>query len=211
MRSLRSTRSTALRLTAAAASGIVAMSVLTGCLGKEDKDKAAGTGSSSAPSAPAGADAGAPGSADPSAPGGTGTNTGGTSTGGSSTGGGTGKPTSIATGKVNKLDLKVGDCIDFEDDNTNVKASCTGEHDAEAVAIYAMPASMTPTSMTYRDDVKAKCMEFIRPIVDRQPDPSKYAGTWIFPDSASWMNNDRTLQCLVMHRDQTPMPAGKLK
>lgn len=208
MRSLRSTRSTALRLTAAAASGVVAVTVLTGCLGKKDKDKAAVTGSSSAPTS-----AGTPGAADPSAssaPSGSSSSSSGSS--GSGSGSGSNKPTSAATSdKVNKLDLKIGDCVDFDADDKMTKASCTGEHDAETVAVYAMPSSMTPTSMTYRDDVKAKCMEFIKPVVDRQADPKKYTGTWIFPDSAAWMNNDRSLQCLVMHRDQTPMPAGKLK
>lgn len=200
MRSLRSTRSTALRLTAAAASGVVAVTVLTGCLGKKDKDKAAVTGSSSAPTSAGTPDAAAPSAS--TAP----------SNSGSSSGSGSNKPTSAATSdKVNKLDLKIGDCVDFDADDKMTKASCTGEHDAETVAVYAMPSSMTPTSMTYRDDVKAKCMEFIKPVVDRQADPKKYTGTWIFPDSAAWMNNDRSLQCLVMHRDQTPMPAGKLK
>lgn len=174
------------------------MAALTGCLGDDDKDKATGTGGAKTPTAASSESQSPSALADPSG-----------APPASAKPGGSGNPT--ASDKVNKLDLKVGDCVDFDADNQMSKASCTSEHDAETVGIYTMPSSMTPTSMTYRDDVKAKCLEYTKPVVERQAAPAKYTGTWIFPDSKSWMNNDRTLQCLVMHRDESPMPGGKLK
>ncbi|MDI2129782.1 hypothetical protein [Yinghuangia seranimata] len=188
-------------MTAVAASGIVAMSALTGCLGKDDK-KAASSSSSS--SATASADATASGKSTDSPAG---------KPSGSSTGTkkpGTANP-SASSDKVNRIDLKVGDCVNFEGEKMS-KTSCTGPHAAETVGVYTMPSTMSPTSLSYQKDIEAKCSEYGDPVIKRQPNADKLNISFVYPTASSWiMDNDKTLQCFVGNDDNSPMPAGKLK
>lgn len=198
MRSFRSPRVSALRVTAAAASGIIAMTALTGCLGKDDKKSNAS--SSSSPSASASDDATGKSTASP-----TGKST--------STKKPTGNPT--ATGSdisdsVKRIDLKVGDCVTYEGEKTT-KVSCSTPHDEEAGAIYTLPDSMSPMSLTFKQDIGDKCQDLLEPIISRQANPDKYAIGYIYPSSSSWMmDNDRTLQCMVAGANNTKLTA-KLK
>lgn len=196
MRSFRSTRVSALRVTAAAASGIIAMTALTGCLGKDDKKSNAS--SSSSPSASS--DATGKSTASP-----TGKST--------STKKPTGNPTSTESGisdSVKRIELKVGDCVNYEGEKTT-KVSCSSPHDEEAGAIYTLPDSMSPMSLTFKDDIDAKCKSLLTPIIERQPNPDKYSYSYIYPSSSSWiMDSDRTLQCMVADANQGKLTA-KLK
>lgn len=187
MRSFRSTRVSALRVTAAAASGIIAMTALTGCLGKDDKKSNAS--SSSSPSASPTAKS-------------------------TSTKKPTGNPTATGSSDISdtvkRIDLKVGDCVNYEGEKTS-KVSCSSPHDEEAGAIYTLPDSMSPMSLTFKDDIDAKCQELVTPIIERQANPNKYSYSYIFPSSSSWMmDNDRTLQCMIAGANNTKLTA-KLK
>jgi hypothetical protein len=199
MRSFRSPRVSALRVTAAAASGIIAMTALTGCLGKDDKKSNAS--SSSSPSASASDDATGKSTASP-----TGKST--------STKKPTGNPTATGSSdisdSVKRIDLKVGDCVNYEGEKTT-KVSCSSPHDEEAGAIYTLPDSMSPMSLTFKDDIDDKCKTLLTPIIERQANPNKYSYSYIYPSSSSWMmDNDRTLQCMVADANQGKLTA-KLK
>ncbi|NUP33745.1 MAG: hypothetical protein HOU01_18840 [Streptomycetaceae bacterium] len=174
------------------------MTALTGCLGKDDKKSNAS--SSSSPSASASDDATGKSTASP-----TGKST--------STKKPTGNPT--ATGSdisdsVKRIDLKVGDCVTYEGEKTT-KVSCSTPHDEEAGAIYTLPDSMSPMSLTFKQDIGDKCQDLLEPIISRQANPDKYAIGYIYPSSSSWMmDNDRTLQCMVAGANNTKLTA-KLK
>lgn len=197
MRSFRSTRNSAVRFTAVAATGIIAMSALTGCLGKDDK-KASNTSSSSSPSASGDA-------TDKPTDGPTGKST------STKKPNSTANPSSGATSdSVNRIELKVGDCVNYEGEKMS-KASCSSPHDEETGAVYTLPSSMTPTSMTYMDDIEAKCEELLTPVINRQPNAKDLTFSYVYPTASSWMmDNDRTLQCMVAREDKQKLTA-KLK
>ncbi|MCF2527619.1 hypothetical protein [Yinghuangia soli] len=200
MRFSRSSRTSALRVTAAAASGVFAMAALTGCLGDDDKDKATGTGATKAPTASAEASAEPSGKADPSA---------------KSTGTGkpsTGKPTSTSTSsQVEAVVLAAGECIDTSATGDISKKPCTGPHGGEVGAVLTIPDSRTPTSMTYKKDNEAACEAAVMPIIDRQPNAKDLSFSYYSPTVSSWMqDNDRTLQCIIVRADKAKLTA-KLK
>lgn len=205
MRSFRSTRISAKRVAAVAASGVIAMVSLTAC-GDDDKDKALTPPSMPKPTFSI------PDLDIPDMPSGLPTST--KKPSGSSTSKPTGNPTSGSTDdtSINRIDLKVGDCVDFDATDKMSKTSCTGPHDAEAVGIYELPESMSPSSATFEKDIQDKCRSYIEPVIDRQANASELSGTWIYPSVESWtMDDDKTLQCLVIRDDEKPMAAGKLK
>lgn len=205
MRSFRSPRKSVIRVTAVAASGVVAMAMLTGC-GDDDKNK------SFAPPVPTFSipkldvpDIDIP-DIPSTLPTGTKKPTSSSKPSGGSTSGG---PDDTS---INRIDLKVGDCVDFDASDKMSKTSCSGPHDAETVGVYELPESMAPTSATFDQDIEDKCVSYIEPVIDRQPNASQLSGTWIFPSPSSWtMDDDRTLQCLVVRQDEAPLTGGKLK
>ncbi|MCF2527620.1 septum formation family protein [Yinghuangia soli] len=197
MRAFRSSRISVLRATAVAASGVIAMAAVAGCGGddkEKDKKPAAGATATSTASGTA--------SANPS----------GKPTGKSTS---TKKPTSSPTAtdsSINAIDLKVGDCVNFDGDDAMSTTSCSKPHDGETVGVYELPSEMSPDTPTYMKDIEEKCLEYIEPVLDRQQNSQELNGTWIYPTAESWiMGGNKTLQCIVIRKDNAPLPAGKLK
>lgn len=192
-------------MTAAAAAGVIGMAVLTGCLGEDDKNKNSNPLGSPSDKKPTSTATDTKSSDEPTSK---------SSTAPSRKPTGSGQPTSTSTDStsINKLDLKVGDCVDFDATDKMSKASCTGPHDAETVGVFQLPESMSPVSPTFEDDIQKKCMDTVNPVIQRQSNAAKLSGTFVYPTVDSWIRgNDKTLQCFVVNRDDTPLPAGKLK
>lgn len=189
------------RASAAAAAVLVASALLTGCLGKDDdkKDKKDDKGSSTEskppmitmPPAPT-----LPAKSDPS----TGSATGG---GGGATPSGT---TTKRSGQVKMVELHKGDCVEEKGEEL-VTVACTTPHDAEVVGEFTLPANMSPTSMTFRDDTNNKCTELVTPAAARNSDLPLSKLT-LRPTSGSWINeNDRDLTCLLKRNDHVKLTA----
>lgn len=207
MRSLRSPRKSALRVTAAAASGIFAIAVLAGCNG-DDKDKA-----------PNGLDISMPPMTMPSikipdidVPD---IDVDGTSTGSStatSTKKPTGTPTQASDGaslpdEVESVDLEVGECINTSSSGEISKTSCSGSHDAQVSGVTEIPDGGTPGTSAFDDANEATCERLSSALIKRQSNASDLTFTWYSPTLASWTQGDRTLQCMIVRQDETKLTA----
>jgi hypothetical protein len=206
MRAFRTTRISALRVTAVAASGVLAMAVLTGC--GDDKDDNGSNPFGKDSKAPTASATASDKSSDSPTKSPTATKR---PTSSSSE---DDEPTSTSTDdmSINRIDLKVGDCIDFDTANKMSKTSCSGPHDGETVGIFDADSSINPVSTTFEKDLNTKCNQYVDPVIRRQPNASQLNSTFVYPDPSTWYTSgDRTVQCFVIMDDDSPLPAGKLK
>jgi hypothetical protein len=187
------------RSSAAAVAVLVASTLLTGCLGKDDDKKKNDKGNSTEskpplitmPPAPT-----LPAKVDPSA----GKTTGG---GGATTPSGT---TTKSTGRVKMVKLNKGDCINEKGEDI-VTVACTSPHDAEVVGQFTLPSNMSPTSMTFKEDIGKKCTELVTGAAERNSNLPLSKLT-LHPTAGSWINeNDRDLTCLLKRLDHTQLTA----
>lgn len=202
MRSLRSPRKSALRVTAVAASGILALAVLTGC-NDDDNGKSPSGLDISVPPIPTMPDfklpdidvpdIGADDSSDPT-----------------STRKPTGTPTAASDGatlpdQVDAVDLKVGECIDTSSSGKISKKSCSGPHDAQVSGVTEIADGMTPGTSAFDKANEATCDVASSAIINRQDNPSDLTITWYSPTISSWTQGSRTLQCLIVREDETKL------
>ncbi|WP_436789229.1 septum formation family protein [Yinghuangia sp. YIM S10712] len=197
MRSPRSPRKSALRVTAAAASGIFAIALLTGCNGDDKDGKPGGIDigdipKMSIPPMPTMPSLDIP-DLDLDSSG---------SPGATST-----RPAGGATmpGQVESVDLKAGDCIDTSSSGQISKKSCSGPHDAQVAGVSTISDSLDPRSSAFENANDAACDQMGSVIIDRQDSPSDLTVTWYAPTPESWEDGDRTLQCLIVRRDKTEL------
>ncbi|MFF7249107.1 septum formation family protein [Embleya sp. NPDC008237] len=185
------------RSSAAALAVLLASTLLVGCLGKDDKkkdDKGSSSGSKppmiTMPPAPT-----LPAKADPSAA--------------KTTGGGGPTPSGTAsksTGRVKMVELHKGECINEKGEDI-VTVGCTSPHDAEVVGEFTLPSNMSPTSMTFKDDIGRKCTELVTGAAQRNSELPLSKLT-LHPTAGSWINeNDRALTCLLKRLDGVPLTA----
>ncbi|MEU0935886.1 septum formation family protein [Embleya sp. NPDC005971] len=187
------------RSSAAAVAVLIASTLLTGCLGKDDDKKKDDKGSSTGtkppmitmPPAPT-----LPAKTDPS-------------TGKPATGGGGATPSGTPTktsGRVKMVKLHKGDCINEQGENIDIVA-CTTPHDAEVVGEYTLPSNMSPTSMTFQEDIAKKCTELVTGAAQRNSD-IELSKLTMRPTAGSRLNeNDRDLTCLLKRTDHGRLTA----
>ncbi|WP_406288818.1 hypothetical protein [Embleya sp. NBC_00896] len=164
--------------------------LLTGCLGEDKEPKASGTvttpGASTGSADPASGPPTSPSTAQ--AP-------------------GAGTPSAASSLKTIKMiTLVTGDCINQNGDEID-KVPCTVPHRAQVVGEFTLPETMSPTTLTFRDDVLKKCTELSTPALDRN-EGIEFTQQMFRPTPDSWLNQkDRALDCLLRRTDDAPLTA----
>ncbi|WP_436772400.1 septum formation family protein [Yinghuangia sp. YIM S09857] len=201
MRAFRSPRKSAIRATAVAASGVIAMAMLVGC-NDDDKDK-----SLTPPPAPTFSipKIDIPDIDMPDMPSNLPTGT------KRPTETGTKRPTATDTGnEVEAVKLSKGECVDLDSRGEITKTSCSGSHSGEVGGVATLPESPQPDSPTFDSTAEAKCEDMVGPIIDRQTNADDLSFSYYTPTPESWENNDRTLQCIIVRADKGKL-TGKLR
>ncbi|NUU22632.1 MAG: hypothetical protein HOV68_14125 [Streptomycetaceae bacterium] len=202
MRAFRSTRISAFRLSAVAASGVIAMAVLSGCGDDKDSKGANPFGGKDSPSASA-----------PSKPSDKPSESSTSTRKPTSSSGSTTDPTGTGTSStVSRIDLKVGECVDWDDiTDEPSKVPCTKPHDSEVIVVddVTVPGS-APSEAAIKQAAETMCDAPSQEAADANPN-LPIRGSWVYPTEESWEGGDRTVQCFAERDDNLPLPAGMLK
>jgi len=105
------------------------------------------------------------------------------------------KPVVIHYKKSAIFSLKTGECINPNGQSATI-VSCTGPHDAEVFATFALPESKWPGPSAVRAAASAGCSSRLTGYLNPQLAIS-LASTYIYPDSVAWQAGTRTVICEV--------------
>ncbi|UGQ13136.1 septum formation family protein [Yinghuangia sp. ASG 101] len=197
MRSPRSPRTSALRVSAVAVSGFLALAVLTGC-NDDDKGKSPNGLDISVPPIPSVPDFKIPDINVPSI------NVPSIDVDGSSTATPSPGGTASLPDEVDAVDLKAGECIDISSSKIS-KKSCSVPHDAQVAGVGTISDSLDPESTAFEDANDTDCEQMASKIINRQSNPDNFGMTWYAPTPDSWEAGDRTLQCMIIRQDKTKL------
>ncbi|MGW0658670.1 septum formation family protein [Streptodolium elevatio] len=115
-----------------------------------------------------------------------------------------------STDEVESVDLEEGECIDTSSSGEISKKSCSGPHMGEVGAVVTLPDSPSPTSPDFEASIESKCEDEVMPIINRQSNASALTFSFYYPQFSSWTSGDRTLQCIIEREDGAKLTA-KLK
>ncbi|HSA51461.1 MAG TPA: septum formation family protein, partial [Yinghuangia sp.] len=108
-------------------------------------------------------------------------------------------------GQVEAVDLKVGECIDTSTDGEISKKSCSAPHDAQVSGVTTIPDDLTPGTTAFRESNNDACESLSTPLIERQDNPKELTFIIYAPVASSWAQGDRTLQCMIIRKDETKL------
>lgn len=113
---------------------------------------------------------------------------------------------------ISVMQVKVGDCFNYDDTATQVTSveivSCDSPHTYEAYNNYAIDDSKystIPTDDEFKTEFSNACYDSFTMYVGIPYESSIYNVTSLQPTSRSWAKGDRTIICLIISQDGKPL------
>ena len=122
------------------------------------------------------------------------------------------KPTASGGETASVMNLKVGDCFNYNDSSTQVSAveavSCDAPHMYEVYNnsdIDEKKYSTAPTGDDLNTEISLACYDAFEMYVGvAYEESATYEVTSFYPTTGSWAQGDRTINCLITSKDGQP-------
>lgn len=109
------------------------------------------------------------------------------------------------------LHLKEGQCVNLPTEASAATIdvlSCSADHDAEIVGVEEIREEALPPESTLEELAFTQCHAHFTRYVGVDAHDSHLDAMWLLPTPASWKAGDRSIVCLAVVSDDTPLTSS---
>ncbi|RRC94786.1 septum formation family protein [Schaalia canis] len=109
------------------------------------------------------------------------------------------------------LHLKEGQCVNLPAEASAATIDvlpCTSAHDAEIVGIEEITENALPPESTLEELAFTQCHAHFTRYIGVDANDSQLDAMWLLPTPASWKAGDRSIVCLAVVSDDSPLTAS---